>query len=387
MKRIAVIIFILSAFTAFAQEDGIRFEHDLSWQQVLDKAKKENKFILLDAYTSWCGPCKWMTKEIFPKPEVGAAVNPHYISAKFDMEKGEGIELQKKYEVRNFPTYLFFDPAGNLVHRSIGSMPAKDFIQVCSDALDSTKQYVTLRKKYLKGQQDSLFLREFAYVAESAQDSLSKIAMLKYFKANNYQLNSNTIQFLFGLTSSLRDTSFNILLNNKEEFYKVIGKDKVDATIEELVWNEAKKAGKKGTDTAGFRKVIQQYIPEKTAMLNAEYQLSLLVRSNNWKAYRPKAEAFADKFCRDDYDRLNYIAGNFYENYKDRPTMELALKMALRSVELNSNYDNNSTVAHLYERLNNKEKAKEYAKISLDQAKKEDAETFEIEQFLKSLNK
>lgn len=370
---------------SIAQESGIAFEHDVPWQQVLDKAKKENKFILLDAYTSWCGPCKWMTKEIFPKPEVGTVVNPKFVSTKFDMEKGEGLELAKKYEVRNYPTYLFFDPNGNLVHRSLGSMPAEDFIQVCKDAMDSTKQYVTLRQKYLKGQRDSAFLREFSFVAESAQDSLSKISMMKYFQANNNQLNSNTIQFLFAMTSSARDTSFNILLNNKEEFYKVIGKAEVDNLMEELVWNEAKKAGKKGTDPVAFKKVIQQYLPEKAEMLSAEYEMSLIWRKSNFKEYLPKALAFADKYCQNDFDRLDGIATNLLEYYKDKTVLQKALKMALRSIELKSNYDNNATAAHLYDKLGDKANAKIYAEKSLELAKQEKAETYDIEKLLKSL--
>ncbi|MFN8238403.1 MAG: thioredoxin family protein [Chitinophagales bacterium] len=206
MKQTIFFLFLFISVVLSAQETGIEFQHDASWQQILDKAKKENKFILLDAYASWCGPCKWMAKEIFPRPEVGKAINPYYVSAKIDMEKGEGIELSKKYEVRNFPTYLFFDPNGSLVHRSLGSMPAKDFIQVCNDALDSTKQYVTLRNKYLKGQRDSAFLKQFSYIAASAQDSLSTV---KYFQANNNQLNSNAIQFIFTTTASINDTGFN----------------------------------------------------------------------------------------------------------------------------------------------------------------------------------
>ncbi|MDB5226250.1 MAG: hypothetical protein JWN78_443 [Bacteroidota bacterium] len=384
MKKIIFMLMFIPLLS-MAEESGIIFEHDVSWQQILDKAKKENKFILLDAYTTWCGPCKWMTKEVFPKPEVGAVVNPKYVSTKFDMEKGEGLELAKKYEVRNYPTYLFFDPNGNLVHRSLGSMPAEDFIRVCKDALDSTKQYVTLRQKYLKGQQDSLFLREFAFVAENAQDSLSKIAMMKYFKANNNQLNSNTIQFMFALTSSVRDTSFNILLHHKEEFYKVIGKDEVDNRIEELVWSEARKASKKGTDPEAFKKVIQQYIPEKTEMLSAEFEMSLLWRKSNFKEYLPKALAFVDKYCQNDFDRLDGIATNLLEYYKDKTVLQKALKMALRSVELKSNFDNNSTVAQLYNKLGDKVNARLFAENALALAKQEKAETFDIEKLLKSL--
>ena len=385
MKRLFTSIFFLISIITYAQQEGIHFVHNSSWQQVLERAKKESKFILLDAYASWCGPCKWMAKEIFPKPEVGEAINPAYISAEFDMEKGEGLDLAKKYEVRNYPTYLFFDQDGNLVHRSLGSMSAEDFIKVCKDALDSTKQYVTLRKKYLKGQRDSSFLREFAFVAENAQDSLSKISMLKYFQANHNELNCNTIQFLFALTSSLKDTSFNILLNNKEEFYKIIGKEEVDATIEELVWNEAKKAGKKGTEPEAFKKVIQQYLPEKTDLLYAEYELSLLKRSNNWKAYLPKAEQFAATYCQNDYDRLNTIANNLFDNFNDKTTLQKGLKMALRSIVIKADYENYAIAAHIYLKLGDRKNAKIAAEKSLDLSKKEGVESFDIEQLLKSL--
>ena len=386
MKQLFFIL-IFSSLTILlaAEETGIRFEHDATWQQILEKAKKEKKFILLDAYASWCGPCKWMAKEIFPRPEVGKAINPYYVSAKIDMEKGEGIELSKKFEVRNFPTYLFFDPNGNLVHRSLGSMAAKDFIQVCSDALDSTKQYVTLRNKYLQGQRDSAFLKQFSYIAAGAQDSLSAASMLKYFQANNNQLNSNTIQFIFALTASINDTGFNMILNNKEAFYKEIGKDKVDELLEELVWNEAKKAGKKGTDKDAFRKVIQHFLPEKTDQLCAEYELSLLKRMGNWKEYAEKADKFASLYCQNDYQRLNSIAYNLFENYTSKSILEKGLKMALRSVELKSTFENNDTVAHLYYKLNQKANAKSYAQKAYDLAVAAGEESFELEAFLKSL--
>lgn len=36
---------------------GIQFA-DLTWQDALKKAKKENKIIFVDIYATWCGPCK-----------------------------------------------------------------------------------------------------------------------------------------------------------------------------------------------------------------------------------------------------------------------------------------------------------------------------------------
>jgi thiol:disulfide interchange protein len=43
---------------------GINFENNLSWEQVKEKAKAENKYIFVDCYATWCGPCKAMDKEV-----------------------------------------------------------------------------------------------------------------------------------------------------------------------------------------------------------------------------------------------------------------------------------------------------------------------------------
>jgi len=48
---------------AFCQSEGIRFEQVGSWNELLDKAMKENKHIMVDCYTTWCGPCRMMEKK------------------------------------------------------------------------------------------------------------------------------------------------------------------------------------------------------------------------------------------------------------------------------------------------------------------------------------
>ncbi len=386
MKNILSIFFcICMMFPAFSEESGMHFEHDASWQQILDKAKKENKFILLDAYASWCGPCKWMAKEVFPKPEVGAAINPNYISAKIDMEKGEGLELAKQFNVRSYPTYLFFNPNGELVHRSLGSMPAADFIELCNNSLKPEMQFITLKNKYENGERDTAFLRNYVYASNNAQDSSTQQALTYFLNAVQQELSPENIFMISAVTNSIYDSSYAIIQANKNKFIDVLGKKAVEIQQEELVWYEAKKAGKKGTDKAAFKAVIQQYLPEKTNLLCAEYELSLLKRANNWKSYLPKAILFADKYCQNDADRLNQIAGNLWENYTAKTTLENALKYALRSVKLDSNYDNNDTVARLYAKLNNKKMALKYAQTSLSLAKEMGVDTFSIQELINSL--
>ena len=93
MKKIFLFIaFLWISLVSFAQ-DGVNFEH-LSFREALDKAKSEQKYVFMDCYTSWCGPCKNMTQNVFPQKKAGDYFNPKFICVKYDMEKGEGPELR-----------------------------------------------------------------------------------------------------------------------------------------------------------------------------------------------------------------------------------------------------------------------------------------------------
>jgi len=64
MRNIWAIILFMP-FLSKSQDivsEGIQFIKSSSWEQVLQKAKAENKIIFIDCYTTWCAPCKAMEK-------------------------------------------------------------------------------------------------------------------------------------------------------------------------------------------------------------------------------------------------------------------------------------------------------------------------------------
>lgn len=73
------------------------------------ESKAEKKWVFIDCYTSWCGPCKTMLNNVFPVKEVGDILNTRCVNIKFDMEVGEGKILAEKYGVKSFPTFLIFN--------------------------------------------------------------------------------------------------------------------------------------------------------------------------------------------------------------------------------------------------------------------------------------
>lgn len=106
---------------------GIQFT-DASWKEILKKAKAEKKIIFLDAYASWCGPCKKLQKEVFTKKTVGDFYNSKFINVKMDMEKGEGPALSQVYPLEAYPTLLFIDGNGKVLKKFIGAPGPEDLI-------------------------------------------------------------------------------------------------------------------------------------------------------------------------------------------------------------------------------------------------------------------
>ena len=125
---------------------GIQFEH-LSWSEVLAKSKAEGKPIFLDAVTSWCGPCKMMSKEVFTDSAAGRFFNANFLNIKLDMERGDGIEVSSKYRVWVYPTLIFVDSTGALLHRSAGFHNPQQLIALAKTALDPSQNLAGMERR------------------------------------------------------------------------------------------------------------------------------------------------------------------------------------------------------------------------------------------------
>jgi len=196
---------------AKVQNPGVLFEKG-TFEQTLAKAKnnkKGPKIIFMDCYTTWCGPCKYMSEKIFPQEHIGKFFNENFLNIKIDMEKGEGVELAKKYEIKAYPTFLILDTDGNEINRIVGIGDAGSFIERTKKAMDPSNNPKVIKAKfdsypnmdnaiaYLESLKESNFNKEvdvflegifavmpawdrysermWPYISQSLQDANSKI--------------------------------------------------------------------------------------------------------------------------------------------------------------------------------------------------------------------
>ena len=107
---------------------GIDFIEE-NWRMAREQAKAQNKLIFLDAYTSWCGPCKLLRRNTFPDKNAGEFFNVNFVNVAVDMEKGYGPALAQQYFVTAYPTLIVTDADGNLVAYTRGYIGPSQLIE------------------------------------------------------------------------------------------------------------------------------------------------------------------------------------------------------------------------------------------------------------------
>ncbi|SHM98081.1 thioredoxin family protein [Mucilaginibacter sp. OK098] len=106
-----------------------------SWDEALKQAALQNKYIFVDAYATWCGPCKMLKAQTFTDDKAAAFYNSNFVNVAIDMEKGRGPELARQWQLRAYPTLIIFDPKGKPVLGSVGFIKADDLIKFGKQAL------------------------------------------------------------------------------------------------------------------------------------------------------------------------------------------------------------------------------------------------------------
>ena len=120
MKKI-ILMLVAVAFCMSAAAQGVNFVEGKTLSEVEAQAQAEGKLVFVDCYTEWCGPCKMMATREFVKKEAGDYFNAKFVNFKIDMEKGEGPQVAKQYDVNAFPTFVVIDPNGKILDIAPGS--------------------------------------------------------------------------------------------------------------------------------------------------------------------------------------------------------------------------------------------------------------------------
>ena len=199
MKRIKI-AYVLMLLGLVANAQGIEFFHG-SYEEALEKAQKENKKIFVDVYTTWCGPCKQMTKKTFTDPEVGKLYNEEFVALKLDAENEADSPFFDKYTATAFPTVFWLDSKGDILDQNVGYLDPAGLLSVTKKAVNNN-----IMAEYKKA--------EIEFEANPNFETYSTYVMGFVNKLNPEKVFPITEEFISGLSEDEIKTldTYNILI-------------------------------------------------------------------------------------------------------------------------------------------------------------------------------
>ena len=350
MKKILLFLLILP-FAVLGQEKGITFEHGLNWSQIKEKAKKDNKFIFVDLFTTWCGPCKYMSATVFPQTKVGDFFNSKFVNTKIQMDKTdkdseevkawyeEAERFGKDYKIAAYPTFLIFNPQGELVHRMVGGGDADEFIERCKDALKSETQYYALLKAFNENPTDLTLAHRMVRAANTAYDEATvtqaEDIIISHTKPEN--LTKECAAYLVANTRTSRSKAFELLRDNPEKIDALLEKNGAANRVLATVAINEVLGTKIDFNSEPNWEALKTEISGKYANINFDPIFKLMkaqyyVQSRNWSSLTNVVDSYLTSEDLNS-NQLNSYAWEIFENSTDAVCLEAALKWSKRAVE------------------------------------------------------
>jgi thiol-disulfide isomerase/thioredoxin len=372
-KTLLLLLPLLLCSPTFAQESGIAFEQG-TWKDLLAKAKQTHKLVFVDAYTSWCGPCKWMSKNVFPDAEVGALFNAHFVSAKIDMEKGEGPAIGDQYGVLSYPTSLFLDGDGNLLHSVAGSMPVPEFLALGREVLDPEfASLLKMARRFAAGERDRSFLKDYLLRLGPGGEEFN--AVMAYFEAGMQGaglLDANSWAVYQAHSMDLPSAYTDYLLAHRQDFERKFGLEVAQAAAGEAYARQGARVARKN-DTLAFEKV--QRLAAASGLVHAEAIVHTMdIRWYEAKQDIPHYLQAVKRLFRTPGDHLDekrfqaMIVGRACDKKKD---LRLALKWGQDVVRQEETYIVFYSLAQIYFKLGKAQEGMDWAEKALAAAKVE----------------
>ena len=133
--------------------------HQISFEEALKMASSSNKVVMIDFYTTWCGPCKLLDKRTWTDESVRKWLREKTIALKIDAE--EQVKLAKRYGVDAYPTLTFIKSDGTQMGRLVGYKTPDQFKTEADKILAGEDPLARFKQQWDEKSEDPQFRMQF----------------------------------------------------------------------------------------------------------------------------------------------------------------------------------------------------------------------------------
>jgi len=380
---------LLFSFSLAAGEIEFR---NLTFAEGLAAAKEEGKPVFIDCFTTWCGPCKWMSANIFTDQSVADYYNNNYVCLKIDMEKGEGIDIAKNYTIRAYPTLLYLDEKGDKLLVSVGAnRDPQSYINNGKRALDPENNIpYFLANKDANFDNPAFMSSYFSLMSEANMVNSAEVD--RYFSSIPFEqwLNDANWNILMESPLALENTTFQTILKNSAIVKEEKGpealafiSDRIYQVLGQKLYRARDEDGKEAYLQAKANLAEGSYIAKDEVV----FKLSILEyqKEENWDLWAQTVSNGVKEYYWNDANALNNVAWTAFEKVEDKTLLKSALQWAQRAVELTPAHHIIDTYAHLLAATGEKQAALEQEIRAFEMAKSEGASTDAYQEFIEEL--
>lgn len=384
--RLGITLIISLLFTVGISSQGIEF-FEGSWEEALAESEKSEKLIFVDAYTTWCGPCKKMSKNTFTDETVGDYFNNNFIALKIDMDKAMGLEFRKKYPVNAYPTLYFIDSKGEVVKKTTGFRDVPKFLALGQDVFGSADFSAKYAILYDEGARDYDTVYKYVNSLNKAGKPCLKIAN-DYLNSDHQMTEEQHIDFLLAGLSDADSRIFDMVLDRQQVIINKHGKEVFEAAL----LNAANKTITKAIDndykvlTDEVATKLKEYDKKVGAKYELEANMKFTAAYKDYKGFKNVYSTYYKKIAKNDVQGCYLLNKLLTKHFSDIPeTDDLLLTNLETLVELEPTEKAYLNIVSFYASKKRFDEAYETTELAIKSLEKKGFEVTQLKKHLTAL--
>lgn len=225
------------------------------WSDLIQKAQTQNKFIYIYCTKTEESGSDYLNRYIFFNKDIKNFVLSRFIllNLKMDSYHKSGYmftkvsqsfldSLKKQFTIVHTPTHLIFSKTGKALNKQVYNMDTTRFVKYLKDVISGKRQVYTLIEEFKQENRKPEFIKRLYYSLRVASGQIFRFhdsmnVLQKFIEAypGEKLFNTDNAKIILEFAEQFDDICFNNLFINKNEWYKVLGKQKVDSKIIELL--------------------------------------------------------------------------------------------------------------------------------------------------------